>query len=80
MVSRSLRAPSSTLRISLAIGDATSVGQISSRMFATSSASCVEPNRKPPSAVTRIRNGNSDISADSAMWLAIAQPSSALKR
>ena len=43
----------------------------------TSSASCVEPNRKPASAVTRIRNGNSDISADSAIWLAIAQPSSA---
>ena len=33
-------------------------------MSATSSASWVEPNRKPASAVTRIRNGNNDISAD----------------
>ena len=77
MVSRSPRAPSSTRRISLAMGDATSVGHICRTMFATSSASCVEPNRKPASAVTRMRKGNSAISADKAMWLAIAQPSSA---
>ena len=31
------------------------------------------------SAVMKIRNGNSDISAESAMWLAIAQPSSRRK-
>ena len=31
----------------------------------------------PASEVTAIRNGNSAINADSAMWLAIAQPSSA---
>jgi hypothetical protein len=35
---------------------------------------------KAASAVTRIKNGNIDISTDSAIWLAIAQPSSALKR
>jgi hypothetical protein len=39
----------------------------------------VEP-MKPAIAVTRIRNGNIDIRVDSAMWLAIAQPSSAAKR
>ena len=49
-------------------------------MCATSLASSLVPKKEPASAVTRIRNGNSDISADSAMWLAIAQPSSALKR
>ena len=32
------------------------------------------------SAVTTIRNGNTAIKIDSAMWLAIAQPSSRLKR
>ena len=32
---------------------------------------------KPASDVSTIRNGNSAINADSAMWLAIAQPSSA---
>jgi hypothetical protein len=59
------------------MGEATSVGHICRTMVATSSASCVEPNRKPASAVTRMRKGNSAISADKAMWLAIAQPSSA---
>jgi hypothetical protein len=33
----------------------------------------------PVSAVMKIRNGNSDISAASAMWLAMAQPSSRKK-
>src|ERR1700722_4258094 len=58
----------------LAIGPATSLGQASSSRAATWSASSSVPNRKPVSAVTKIRNGNSDISVDSAMWLAIAQP------
>jgi hypothetical protein len=35
---------------------------------------------KPASAVTRIKNGNMPMSVESAIWLAIAQPSSALKR
>jgi hypothetical protein len=34
---------------------------------------------KPASDVTTMRKGKSAISADSAMWLAIAQPSSARK-
>jgi hypothetical protein len=34
----------------------------------------------PAIAVTRIRNGNIAIKSDSAIWLAIAQPSSAWKR
>jgi hypothetical protein len=40
----------------------------------TSSARLAEP-KKPASAVTKIRNGKSDIRIDKAMWLAIAQPS-----
>ena len=48
-------------------------------MRAASSASSLEPKKKPASAVTTIRNGNSAIKVDSAMWLAIAQPSSARK-
>jgi hypothetical protein len=36
----------------------------------------LEP-KKPARAVNTIRNGNSAISVDSAMWLAMAQPSSA---
>ena len=39
-----------------------------------------DPKKNPASAVTTIRNGNSAISPDSAIWLAIAQPSSATKR
>ena len=42
-------------------------------------AKLVEPMR-PAIAVTTIRNGNTAISIDSEMWLAIAQPSSRLKR
>jgi len=61
------------------IGAATSLGQASSRMRAASSASSLEPKKKPASAVTTIRNGNIAISVESAMWLAIAQPSSARK-
>ena len=36
--------------------------------------------RKRASDPRTIRNGNSAIRAESAMWLAVAQPSSALKR
>jgi hypothetical protein len=46
-------------------------------MRAASSASSFEPKKKPASAVTTIRNGNIAINVDSAIWLAIAQPSSA---
>jgi hypothetical protein len=38
----------------------------------------LEP-KKPASEASTIRNGNSAINVDSAMWLAIAQPSSARK-
>jgi hypothetical protein len=38
----------------------------------------LEP-KKPASDVSTIRNGNIAIRVDSAMWLAIAQPSSARK-
>ena len=78
-VSTSPRAVPSTFCTSLASGVATWVGQASSRICATSLASSMVP-KYGASAATRIRNGNSDISAESAMWLAIAQPSSALKR
>jgi hypothetical protein len=40
----------------------------------------LEPSNDAASDVTTIRNGNSAIRAESAMWLAIAQPSSARKR
>ena len=48
-------------------------------MSAASSASEPVP-KKLASAVTRIRNGNIDISTESAMWLAIAQASCITKR
>ena len=54
---------------------ATSRGQVSSRSLATSSASSLEPRNEAASAVTRMMNGNSAIRVDSAMWLAVAQPS-----
>ena len=79
MVSRSPRVVVSTTRISCAIGPATSSGQVSSRSRATSSASSVEPKNDAASDVTRIRNGNSASRIDSAIWLAIAQPSAELK-
>src|SRR5664279_1758836 len=65
--------------MSSAIGPATSFGQASSKMRPASSASSLEPRKKPASAVTTIKNGNSAIKVDSAIWLAIAQPSSARK-
>ncbi len=78
-VSTSPRVWVSTPVTSLAIGPATSGGQASSSSLAASSARSREPKKKPASAVTTIRNGNSAISVDSAMWLAMAQPSSAMK-
>ena len=59
-----------------------SAAEISERLstVAASSASSFEPKKNPASAVTTIRNGNRAISADNAIWLAIAQPSSAMKR
>jgi hypothetical protein len=43
-----------------------------------SSASSFEP-RKPASAVTKIKKGNSEVRIVNAIWLARAQPSSPLK-
>ena len=65
--------------MSVEIGPATCGGQASSRMRAASSARSFEPKKKAASAVTTIMNGNSAISVDSAIWLAMAQPSSARK-
>jgi len=56
-----------------ASGSATSAGHASIRIRAASSARSLEP-MNPAIAVIKIRNGNSDISVDSAIWLAIAQP------
>ena len=47
--------------------------------LATSLARLLEP-MKPAMPVTTMRNGNIAIKTESAMWLAIAQPSSLLKR
>src|SRR3954469_13397181 len=80
IVSTSPRVVVSTLWISPAIGAATSCGQVSSSSLATSSASSLEPRNEAASEVTTIRNGNNAISADSAIWLAIAHPSSARNR
>jgi hypothetical protein len=66
----------STSWISLDSASATCCGQICSNNCAAWSASSLEP-KKPASEVSTIRNGNSAIKVDSAMWLAIAQPSSA---
>src|SRR5579863_10547703 len=78
-VSTSPRAVVSTVWIWSAIGPDTWGGQAATIRRATSSARLREP-MKPAMAVTRIRNGNIAIRSDSAIWLAIAQPSSALKR
>ena len=79
MVSRSPRVVVRTMWISWAIGPATSSGQVSSSSRATSSASSLEPKNEAASDVTRIRNGNSASKVDSAIWLAIAQPSAAVE-
>ena len=76
MVSTSPRVVVSTSWISPDSESATCFGQICSISPAAWSASSFEP-KKPASDVSTIRNGNSAISVDSAMWLAIAQPSSA---
>ncbi len=80
MVRISPRVVVSTLWISDAIGVATSRGQVSSRSLATSSASSLEPRNEAASAVTTMMNGNSAIKMDSAIWLAVAQPSLARKQ
>jgi hypothetical protein len=69
----------STFWISRAIGPPTSSGQVASMSLATSSARSLEP-KKPASDVSTMKNGNIAIRAESAMWLAMAQPSSARKR
>ena len=66
----------STSWTSLDNASATCLGQTCSNSPAAWSASSLEP-KKPASEVSTIRNGNSAIKVDSAMWLAIAQPSSA---
>ena len=77
-VRRPLGGWESTLCTSVAIGSATSFGQVSNRRAATREARSASP-MKPAMAATKIRNGNTAISADSATWLAIAQPSSSLR-
>ena len=39
----------------------------------------MEPRNEAANAVTRMMNGNSAIRVDSAIWLAVAQPSLARK-
>ena len=78
MVRMSARAVVSTSWMSPEIASATRLGQTCSNSSAAWSASSLEP-KKPASAVSTIRNGNSAISVDSAIWLAMAQPSSARK-
>src|SRR5579885_2559766 len=64
---------------SLAIGPATSLGHASSSRRAASSANSLEPKKTPASAVTTMRKGNIAINVERAIWLAMAQPSSAIK-
>ena len=71
IVRRPLRVCVRTLWISFAMGAATCRGQVCNRMCATLSARLVEP-KKPASAVKKIRNGNSEVRIDRAMWLAMA--------
>src|SRR5215467_1488695 len=79
IVNAPLRVVVSTSETSVAMGPATSLGQASKRICATWSDSSLVP-KKPAKAATTIRNGNNDISVESAMWLAIAHPSSTRKR
>ena len=76
MVRTSPRVVVSTSWISPDRDAATCFGQICSISSAAWSARSLEP-KKPASEVITIKNGNSAISVDSAIWLAIAQPSSA---
>src|SRR5665213_1413670 len=68
----------STRWTSSAIGCATFVGHTVKTSSATLSASDASPI-DPAKAATKMRNGKSAMSADRATWLAMAQPSSALK-
>src|ERR1700691_4744447 len=74
-VSNPPRGAVSTLCTSFAIGPATSFGQAPNIRLAASSERSCEP-KKPASAVTKIKNGNSEVSIASAMLLEIGQPSS----
>ena len=78
-VRRPGRACDRTFVTSSAIGAATTGGQLSNSSV-TISAWRLGVLMMPPSAVTKIRKGNSAIRADIAMWLAIAQPSSSENR
>ena len=60
----------------LALAVLAAFGQVCSSNPTAWSASSRDP-KNPASDVSTIRNGNSAIKVDSAMWLAIAQPSSA---
>ncbi len=59
----------------LPMGAATCEGQASSISCTVSSARFLK-SKKAASAVTKIRKGNIDIRAESAMWLEIAQQTS----
>ena len=78
-VSRPPWAVVSTAWISWAIGAATCRGHTSKSRLAALSLSSAEP-KKPASAVTKIRKGNSEVRVDMARWLAMAQPSSSARR
>jgi len=71
MVSASPRVVVSTLWICPASVSATCFGHTSSISTAAWSASSFDP-KKPASEVSTIKNGNSAISVDSAIWLAMA--------
>ena len=65
-VSKPVAGAVSTSCTSEAIGVATTSGQTPSSSFAASSASGCEP-KNPASAVTKIRNGNSEVRVESAI-------------
>ena len=79
IVSRPPRGAVRTWCTSSAMGLATIAGQAPKISFAASSARLCVP-KNPASAVRKIRNGKSEVRVDSAIWLAIAQPSSAENR
>lgn len=78
IVNRPPRGCVRTFCTSPAIGEATTLGQDSKISFVASPASSEAP-RKLASAVTNMKNGNNEVSIESAIWLAIGQPSSIMK-
>src|SRR5436305_939057 len=68
----------STSCTSPAIGPATTCGH-DSKISRVASLARSEVPRKPASAVMKMKNGNIEVSIDSAIWLAIGQPSSIRK-